>query len=71
MSGKYRKVENGKIADTLKQVMEEDESEVVVICGSFFIMKEAKIFFNPELGEEDVDESLSECATLKQKIESI
>ena len=48
----------------------EEESDVVLICGSFFIMKEAKTFFNPRLSEGEIDESLSECATLHQKIES-
>lgn len=45
-------------------------NEVVLICGSFFMMKESKGFFISELKNPQVDENISECSQLTQEIKN-
>ena len=61
-------VEEGNIHKTLLYATADPECEIILICGSFFLMREAKGFFQPDLLEVEVDESISECVKLKQNI---
>ena len=44
---KYRMIENGDVNKTLLYTTSDQNCEVIIICGTFFMMKEAKSFFQP------------------------
>ena len=46
---KYRCISDGDIVTTLKYVTVDPYCKVIVICGSFFIMPEARGYFEPDL----------------------
>lgn len=46
---KYRCITDGSIARTLEYVIADPHPKVVVISGSFFIMPEAKSYFDPSV----------------------
>ena len=56
---RYRLFEGGDIAKTLMLVVGDPNCQVVLVCGSFFMMPEAKGFFDPsvlELEAENINE---------------
>ena len=52
-------VEDGDVGKTIEWVLRAaEEEEVIVICGSFFIMGEAKGYFYPQEIERRLDPSI-------------
>ena len=45
----YRVVESGNIEKTLLKATTETSAKTILVCGSFFVMPEARGFFQPEL----------------------